>query len=103
MLRLSLPAADLRYVNAEVARDFSEGLAIQYVVTHGVQAMCVDLILTPALTRFGIRLGFRLRLVALEALLEDVGCRPRQALRDAYTTKWLEKALGEMVMAECGG
>jgi hypothetical protein len=53
--------------------------------------------------RFGIRVGLRLRLVALEALLEDVGYRPRQALRDAYTTKWLEKALGQMVMAEGGG
>jgi hypothetical protein len=53
--------------------------------------------------RFGIRVGLRLRLVALEALLEDVGYRPRQLLRPAYTTKWLEKALGELVMAEGGG
>jgi hypothetical protein len=36
MLRLGLPAADLRYVNAKTARDFSEGFTIQNVVAYGV-------------------------------------------------------------------
>ena len=50
--------------------------------------------------RFGVRLGFRERLVALETLLDGVGHRPKQALRSAYTAAWLAKALSEIVMTE---
>jgi hypothetical protein len=50
--------------------------------------------------RFGVRLGLRERLVALEGLLEAIGYRPKLDLRPAYTRKWLEKALGELFMAE---
>jgi hypothetical protein len=52
--------------------------------------------------RFGVRLGFRDRLVALERLLNDVGHRPREALRAAYTIRWLNAALAEMVLLERG-
>ena len=52
--------------------------------------------------RFGIRLGFRDRLVALERLLSDAGHRPRQALRPAYTTRWLDTALSELSLLEGG-
>lgn len=52
--------------------------------------------------RFGVRLGFRDRLVALERLLRDVGHRPREALRPAYTTRWLDTALAELVLLEGG-
>ena len=52
--------------------------------------------------RFGIRLGFRDRLVALERLLSDVGYRPREALRPAYTTRWLDTVLAELSMLEEG-
>ena len=52
--------------------------------------------------RFGVRLGFRDRLVALERLLSDVGHRPRDALRPAYTTRWLDAVLAEMVLFEGG-
>ena len=52
--------------------------------------------------RFGIRLGYRDRLVALERLLSDVGHRPRQALRPAYTTRWLDTALAELSLLEGG-
>jgi hypothetical protein len=52
--------------------------------------------------RFGIRLGFRDRLVALERLLNDVGHHPREALRPAYTSRWLDAALAEMVLLEQG-
>src|SRR6266536_3692738 len=38
--------------------------------------------------RFGVRLGLRDRLVALEDLLQGVGHRPAIALRNAYTTDW---------------
>lgn len=53
--------------------------------------------------RFGVRLGFRDRLVALEWLLEAVGFRPKLSLRPAYTRGWLEKTLGELFMAERRG
>jgi hypothetical protein len=52
--------------------------------------------------RFGIRLEFRDRLVALERLLTDVGARPRQALRPAYTTRWLDTVLAELGLLEGG-
>lgn len=50
--------------------------------------------------RFGVRLGLRDRLVALEALLHDAGHRPAIALRDAYTSGWLARTLGEIVIME---
>jgi hypothetical protein len=53
--------------------------------------------------RFGVRLGFRERLVALEGLLEDVGFRPKIPLRLQYTRGWLDQALGELFMSERSG
>jgi hypothetical protein len=50
--------------------------------------------------RFGVRLGFRDRLVALENLLHDVGYRPPTALRTNYTSGWLARTLGEFVITE---
>jgi hypothetical protein len=50
--------------------------------------------------RFGIRLGFRDRLIALETLLRDAGHRPREALKLAYTTSWLNNTLSEIFIAE---
>jgi hypothetical protein len=50
--------------------------------------------------RFGVRTGFRERLVALDALLMAVGCRPKEAFRLNYTTAWLAKALSEIVISE---
>lgn len=52
--------------------------------------------------RFGVRLGLRNRLLPLEALLADVGYKPGQQLRDNYTSKWLDRTLGEMVLSEGG-
>ncbi len=49
--------------------------------------------------RFGVRLGLRERLVALEDLLQGVGHKPA-ALRTAYTSAWLAKTLGEIVIME---
>jgi hypothetical protein len=49
--------------------------------------------------RFGIRLGFRERLVALESLLRDAG-HNASGLRPAYTSAWLAKTLGEIVIME---
>lgn len=50
--------------------------------------------------RFGVRMGFRERLVSLERLLNDAGHRPRSSLRTAYTATWHRSALGEIVLAE---
>ena len=50
--------------------------------------------------RCGVRLGFRERIVSLEALLEGVGHRPRIALKNHYTRMWLARALSELVFAE---
>jgi len=50
--------------------------------------------------RFGVRLGLKDRLIALETLLADAGHRPKIALKPAYTAKWLEKLLGEFFMSE---
>jgi len=52
--------------------------------------------------RFGIRAGFRDRLVALEPLLVSAGHRPRAALRRNYTSRWLDMALAELASLEGG-
>jgi hypothetical protein len=50
--------------------------------------------------RVGVRLGFRDRLVALEALLTDAGYRPRMALKRNYTAAWHALTVGEYVVME---
>ena len=50
--------------------------------------------------RFGVRAGYRERLVALERLLDEAGYRPREPLKLAYTSRWLEKTLSELVLSE---
>ncbi len=50
--------------------------------------------------RFGIRIGFRERLVSLERLLDDAGHRPTPALKTAYTRPWHSRTVGQFVLAE---
>jgi hypothetical protein len=50
--------------------------------------------------RFGVRLGLKDRLIALERLLSDAGYHPKEALKPAYTAKWLDKLLGELFISE---
>lgn len=50
--------------------------------------------------RLGMRLGFRDRLVALEALLDAVGHRPKVSLRPAYTTAWQRDVLARIALEE---
>jgi hypothetical protein len=50
--------------------------------------------------RFGVRLGLRERLVSLESLLDAAGHRPKEDLKPAYTTRWLDTVLGELVVLE---
>ena len=53
--------------------------------------------------RCGIRLGFRERLVSLERLLDDAGHRSRPALRKAYTGKWHNRTVSQLILAEESG
>ena len=50
--------------------------------------------------RCGVMLGLRERLVSMEGLLDEVGHRPGTALREAYTRRWHERTLGELVLAQ---
>ena len=50
--------------------------------------------------RCGVRFGFQQRLVSLETLLDDVGYRSRTNLRPAYTRRWHERVLGELLLVE---
>ena len=50
--------------------------------------------------RFGVRLGLRDRLIDLESLFAHAGHRPREALKQAYTAKWLENALAQFLFSE---
>jgi hypothetical protein len=50
--------------------------------------------------RLGVRLGFRDRMVAFEALLDDAGHRPRTPLRTHYTKAWLATCLAELALQE---
>ena len=50
--------------------------------------------------RFGVRLGLRERLVSLERLLDDAGHRSNPPLRSAYTRRWHERTVGQLVLAE---
>jgi predicted nucleic acid-binding protein len=52
--------------------------------------------------RFGIRVGFRDRLVSLERLLEEVGFPVKGKLRGNYTAQWHSLALNELVLTERG-
>ncbi len=50
--------------------------------------------------RCGVMLGLHERLVSMERLLDEVGHRPGTALREAYTRRWHERTLGQLVMAQ---
>jgi hypothetical protein len=50
--------------------------------------------------RYGLRLGLRDRLVALEGLLLDVGHRPRVPLKEAYTSAWHARTLAQLGIME---
>jgi hypothetical protein len=56
-----------------------------------------------ASVRLGVRLGLRDRMVALEALLDEVGRRPRLALRANYTKTWLAACLTKLALQEGKG
>jgi len=51
--------------------------------------------------RFGVGCGYRDKLISLERLLKEAGTKPR-GLKPAYTAKWLDQTLAEIVMQERG-
>jgi hypothetical protein len=94
LARLAVSAPD-------IALDLGERYLWAHALTRGdAWVLCGP---DKASLRFGVRLGFRERLVAPEGLLEAIGYRPRVGLRPAYTSKWLEKTLGELVISERRG
>ena len=49
--------------------------------------------------RFGVRMGFRDRMISLDQLLQDAGmARTRPPLRENFTKAWLDRTLGEFVL-----
>jgi hypothetical protein len=49
--------------------------------------------------KFGVRMGFRDRMISLEQLLQDAGmARTRLPLRENFTKAWLDRTLGELVL-----
>ena len=53
--------------------------------------------------RYGVRLGLRERMIALEALLDGVGHRAAGGLQKQFTTQWLNATLSELVVYEGKG
>lgn len=82
----------------DIALDVGERSLWAHALTRGdAWVLCGP---DKASLRFGVRLGFRERLVALQELLDAVGHRPKINLREHYTSKWLQQALGELVISE---
>jgi hypothetical protein len=74
----------------------------QHLWAHAVARSDAWLLCGPdkASLRLGFRLGFRDRLVGLEALLDQVGFRPKLPLRMNYTSRWLAQYLSELAFSE---
>jgi hypothetical protein len=83
---------------ADIALDIGERSLWAHALTRGdAWVLCGP---DKASLRFGVRLGFREQLVALEWLLDGVGHRPKIDLRPQYTSKWLQQAIGEFFILE---
>lgn len=53
--------------------------------------------------RCGVRLGFAERIVSLQRLLDDIGCRPKTQLYPQYTEKWHQRVLADFALEETFG
>ena len=73
--------------------------------SHALGRTCAWVLSGPdtASLRIGVRLGLRDRLVALEALLTDVGFRPQTPLRRNYTRVWHADRLARLAVEEGKG
>lgn len=52
--------------------------------------------------RFGVRMGFRERMISLESLLQGIGMKPKSDLKSAYSRQWLDATLSEYVVMKQG-
>lgn len=50
--------------------------------------------------KFGVANGFRDRLISLEQLLSQIGCKPKHTLPDHYTAKWLKDEIEKLVLEQ---
>ena len=53
--------------------------------------------------RCGARLGFADRIVSLQRLLDDIGCRPKAQLHPQYTEKWQQRVLADFALEKTFG
>ena len=92
-MQLNLRAPDIAY-------DLGPGEHALWA--HAVNRKDIWLLCGPdiASLQIGIRLGFREHLTSLEALLLDAGYRLTSNLYAAYTKKWHERTVEELVFNE---
>ena len=99
-----------RVTNAQRAAALIRGLGISLdpgeleLWAHAISRKDAWILCGPdkASLRFGVRMGFRDRLVSLERLLEDIGFPVKGKLRGNYTAQWHALALNELVLIERG-
>ena len=53
--------------------------------------------------RCGARLGFADRIVSLQRLLDDIGCKPKARLHPQYTEKWQQRVLADFALEKIFG
>lgn len=53
--------------------------------------------------RCGARLGFADRIVSLQRLLDDIGCKPKARLHPQYTEKWHQRVLADFALEKIFG
>lgn len=92
--------AELAVCVGDIALDLGEASLWAHALSRtGAWFLCGP---DRASLRVGVRLQMRDRLVSIEELLDRAGHRPRHALRQAYTRRWMDIAVNEMVVAEVG-
>lgn len=96
----SLKRAELALQIGGIALDRGEASLWAHVSRQsGIWFLCGP---DRASLRVALKLGLREQLVSLEELLLKAGHRTRTALKPAYTTKWLDRVMSEMVVAGIG-
>lgn len=94
----TLQLATVALAANEIQLDVGEKALWAHLLTRNdVWVMCGP---DKASLRFGVRMGFRERMISLETLCDDVGINPK--LKPAYGRKWLNDKLSEYVVMESG-
>ena len=94
----TLQLATVALEAGEIQLDNGEKALWAHLLTRGdVWMMCGP---DKASLRFGVRMKFRDRMIALETLLDDIGTRPKIELKPGYGRKWLDGKLSEYVVME---